>query len=56
MELYRLTLISILNRKTFAIFAILLVALPFALPYMTPWESKPSLLEPARAQMAWILL
>ena len=56
MELYKLTLVSILNRKTFAIFAILLVALPFALPYMTPWESKPSLLEPARAQMAWVLL
>lgn len=56
MELYRLTLISILNRKTFAIFALLLIALPFALPLMTPWESKPSLLEPARAQMAWMLL
>jgi hypothetical protein len=56
MELYRLTLISILNRKTFAIFALLLVALPFVLPIMTPWESKPSLLEPARAQMAWMLL
>lgn len=56
MELYRLTLVSILSRKTFAIFAVLLLALPFALPYMTPWESKPSLLEPARAQMAWMLL
>ncbi|HQW30353.1 MAG TPA: hypothetical protein PK529_14260 [Verrucomicrobiales bacterium] len=56
MELYKLTLVSILTRKTFAIFAILLIALPFALPLMTPWESKPSLLEPARAQMAWGLL
>ncbi|HRQ88349.1 MAG TPA: hypothetical protein PLA50_06100 [Bacteroidia bacterium] len=56
MELYRLTLASILTRKTFAIFAALLLALPFVLPYMTPWESKPSLLEPARAQAAWVLL
>lgn len=56
MELYKLTLVSIINRKTFAIFAILLLALPFVLPLMTPWESKPTLLEPARAQMAWILL
>lgn len=56
MELYRLTLASILSRKTFAIFAVLLLALPFVLPLMTPWESKPSLLEPARAQMAWMLL
>lgn len=56
MELYKLTLVSILTRKTFAIFAILLLALPFVLPVMTPWESKPSLLEPARAQMSWMLL
>lgn len=56
MELYRLTLASILTRKTFLIFAILLVALPFALPVMTPWESKPTILEPARAQAAWALL
>lgn len=56
MQLYKLTLASILNRKTFVIFAFLLLALPFALPLMTPWESKPSLLEPARAQAAWVLL
>ncbi len=56
MELYRLTLASIISRKTFAIFAAMLLSLPFLLPYMTPWESKPSLLEPARAQMAWMLL
>ena len=56
MELYRLTLVSILNRKTFAIFAAMILALPFLLPHLTPWESKPSLLEPARAQMAWMLL
>ena len=56
MQLYKLTLATILNRKTFVIFAFLLLALPFALPLMTPWESKPSLLEPARAQAAWVLL
>lgn len=56
MELYRLTLASIISRKTFAIFAAMLLALPFLLPYMTPWESKPSLLEPARAQMSWLIL
>ncbi len=56
MELYRLTLASILTRKTFLIFAFLLISLPFVLPVMTPWESKPSLVEPARAQTAWTLL
>ncbi len=56
MELYRLTLASILSRKTFAIFAVMLIALPFVLPHMTPTETKPSLLEPARAQAAWVIL
>lgn len=56
MELYRLTLASILTRKTFVIFGFLLLALPFVLPLMTPWEGKPTLLEPARAQMAWAML
>ncbi len=56
MELYKLTLASILTRKTFAIFGVMLLALPFVLPQMTPWETKPTLLEPARAQAAWVLL
>lgn len=56
MELYKLTLASILTRKTFAVFTLLLLALPFVLPLMTPWETKPTLLEPARAQAAWGLL
>tara|TARA_R110000850_G_scaffold130654_3_gene251233 strand:- start:1464 stop:2225 length:762 start_codon:yes stop_codon:yes gene_type:complete len=56
MELYKLTLASIVNRKTFAIFALLLLTLPFVLPLMTPWETKPTILEPARAQAAWSLL
>ncbi|MDF1740148.1 MAG: hypothetical protein P1U86_13380 [Verrucomicrobiales bacterium] len=56
MELYKLTLASILSRKTFAIFAALILILPFVLPMMTPWETKPTLLEPARAQTAWMLV
>ena len=27
--------------------------LPIVLPYLTPYESNPSLIEPARAQAAW---
>ncbi|MEM6277914.1 MAG: hypothetical protein AAF733_00445 [Verrucomicrobiota bacterium] len=56
MELFRLTLASILNRKTFAIFAVLLIIIPLVLPYMTPWETKPTIIEPARAQAAWWML
>ncbi|MEM9284177.1 MAG: hypothetical protein AAGA96_20355 [Verrucomicrobiota bacterium] len=56
MELFKLTLVSIVTRKSFGIFAVLLLVLPFVLPLMTPWETKPSLIEPARAQTAWGLL
>lgn len=56
MELFRLTFASIITRKTFAIFAMLLLTIPFVLPYMTPWETKPSILEPARAQASWWML
>ncbi len=56
MSLFRLTFNTVLNRKTFIIFLVLLIVLPLALPFLTPWEEKPQLLEPARAQTAWSLL
>lgn len=56
MNLYKLTLTTILTRKTFLIFAVLFFVLPLALPLMTPWEEKPQLIEPARAQTAWGML
>ena len=56
MNLYRLTLTTILTRKTFLVFAVLFVVLPLALPFLTPWESKPQLIEPARAQTVWGML
>jgi hypothetical protein len=56
MSLYKLTLSTILTRKTFAIFAVLFLVLPVVLPLVTPWEEKPQLIEPARAQTAWGLL
>jgi hypothetical protein len=56
MNLYRLTLTTILTRKTFAVFAVLFLVLPLALPLLTPWEAKPQLIEPARAQTVWSML
>ena len=56
MNLYKLTLTTILTRKTFVIFAVLFLVLPIVLPLITPWEEKPQLLEPARAQTAWGML
>ncbi|MCB1230052.1 MAG: hypothetical protein KDN19_07295 [Verrucomicrobiae bacterium] len=56
MNLYKLTLTTIITRKTFIIFAILFLVLPLLLPQVTPWEEKPQLLEPARAQTAWSML
>jgi len=54
--LFRLTLATLLCRKTFVIFVVLLVLLPIFLPLMTPWEEKPQLLQPAQVQTAWSLL
>jgi len=56
MSLYKLTLTTILTRKTFIVFAVLFLVLPALLPLVTPWEQKPQLIEPARAQAAWGLL
>lgn len=56
MNLYKLTLTTIVTRKTFVIFAVLFLVLPLVLPLVTPFEEKPQLLEPARAQTAWSML
>ena len=56
MQLYRLTLATILQRKVWIIAVLCVLALPLILPYLTPYESNPSLIEPARAQAAWVCL
>jgi len=56
MQLYRLTLATILQRKVWIIAFLCVLLLPIILPYLTPHESNPSLIEPARAQAAWICL
>lgn len=56
MQLYRLTLATILQRKVWVIAFLCVLVLPIILPYLTPHESNPSLIEPARAQAAWICL
>lgn len=56
MSLFRLSLSTLLARKTFAVFVVLLLVAPLVMPYITPYEMRPSLLEPSRAQTAWGLL
>jgi hypothetical protein len=56
MPLFKLTLKTIIARNTYLVFLLVLVVLPLALPYLTPWEEKPSVFAPARAQTAWSLL
>lgn len=56
LPLFKLGLRTILRRKTFVIFALLIGVLPFVLPLLTPWELNHGLLQPARAQAAWSLL
>lgn len=56
MRLYRLTLATILQRKAWAICALAVLALPFALPAISSASEKPILIQPARIQAAWATL
>lgn len=53
MQLYRLTLATIIQRKVWFLALSCAGLLPLVLPYMTPYEGNPTLIEPARAQAAW---
>ncbi|MDF2375892.1 MAG: hypothetical protein P1U81_06595 [Verrucomicrobiales bacterium] len=52
----RLYLSSLFSRKVILVFVFLLPLLAIFLPELTPVSLKPSLIEPARAQAAWVLL
>ena len=56
MQLYRLTLATMLQRKVWIIAFLCALIMPIVLPYLTPHESNPTLVAPARAQAAWICL
>lgn len=45
-----------IQRKVWIIALFCVLAVPLILPYLTPYENNPSLLEPARAQAAWVCL
>ena len=50
---FRLTLTTLVARKSWIFVFFTAILLPLTLPYLTTWESDYSLLEPARAQVAW---
>ena len=56
MQLYRLTLAILLQRKVWIVAFLSVLLLPIILPYLAPHESNPGLVAPARAQAAWICL
>ena len=56
MQLYKLSLATMIQRKVWIIALLCAILLPIVLPYLTPYESNPALIEPARAQAAWICL
>lgn len=56
LPLFNLTVRTILRRKTFVIFILLIGILPLLLPFLTPWELNHGLIQPARAQAVWTLL
>ncbi len=56
MQLYLLSLNTIFSKKSIFVYAAMMLVLPLLLPHLTPWEEKPSLLQPDRAQTAWAFL
>ena len=56
MEAFKLSIATILARKTFVIWLVLLVVGTLLFPNLVPWEERPGLLQPARAQTAWSIL
>ena len=56
MRLYRLTLATIFQRNAWAVCVIAVLALPFALPWISSATEKPLLMQPARIQAAWATL
>ncbi|MBT8036178.1 MAG: hypothetical protein KJO21_01420 [Verrucomicrobiae bacterium] len=56
MQLYRLTLATIFQRKVWIIAFLCVLLLPIILPYLVPYKTNPAMLAPARAQAAWICL
>ncbi len=53
MRLFRLTLATIFQRKTWAICAFAVIAMPFVMPVISSATEKPILLQPARILAAW---
>lgn len=53
MRLFRLTFATIFQRKAWAICAVAVSVLPFALPLISSASEKPILVQPARIQAAW---
>ena len=45
-----------IQRKVWIIALVCALLLPCVLPYLTPYETNPTLIEPARAQAAWVCL
>src|ERR1035437_872818 len=53
MRLFRLTLATLFQRKSWAICALAVCVLPFALPLISSATEKPILVQPARILAAW---
>ena len=56
MNLFKITLRTLLERKAWVVALFCIGVLPFLLPILVPSEFALGLIEPARAQAAWVLL
>lgn len=53
MDLFRLTLSTLLARKMWVVVLLAAILIPLVFPLFVPYETATKLLEPARAQAAW---
>ena len=55
MDIFRLFLATIIQRKVWVIWLVMIAAGAIAFPLMTPYEQDVTLLEPERARTVWML-
>ena len=53
MDLFRLTLTTLLARKSWVVVMVAAILVPITFPLFVPYEGNAKLLQPARAQAAW---
>jgi len=56
MRIFKLSLATIIAHNIWIIALFAFIFIPSLLPYLTPWKADPTIIAPARAQTAWVIL